>query len=195
MKDPHGRIARWLTLLAEYDFEICYRVGRDNACADFLSRPVELMVIHENQQFEANLKAIAHYLDKLSIVDESISIEPELKGNVRDFLVHGRRLFRRTKYDIRFVSPIEKRESILRRLHDEFRHWDFNSTYQFVLNRFWRPNIRQEVARFVKSCDTCQKTKPANRKESAGRIPISGLFHTWCIDFAGPLLRTNIVNQ
>ncbi len=24
MKDPHGRIARWFTLLAEYDFEICY---------------------------------------------------------------------------------------------------------------------------------------------------------------------------
>ena len=24
IKDPHGRIARWFTLLAEYDFEICY---------------------------------------------------------------------------------------------------------------------------------------------------------------------------
>ena len=31
MKDPHGRIARWFTLLAEYDFEIFYRAGRDNA--------------------------------------------------------------------------------------------------------------------------------------------------------------------
>ena len=55
--------------------------------------------------------------------------------------------------------------------------------------------MRQEVASFVKSFDTCQKTKPANRKEFAGNIPISGLFHTWCIGFAGPLPRTNGGNQ
>ncbi len=103
MKNPHGRIARWFTLFAEYDFEICYRAGRDNACADFLSRPVELMVINEDQPFEANLKAIAHYLENLSVVDESISITPELNKKAKDFLVHDERLFRRTKYGIRLV--------------------------------------------------------------------------------------------
>ncbi len=92
MKYPHGRIARWFTLLAEYDFEICYRAGRDNACADFLSRPFEFMLIDENQPFEANLKAVAHYLDNLSMVDESISITPELKKKAKDFLVHDERL-------------------------------------------------------------------------------------------------------
>ncbi len=69
MKDAHGWIARWFTLLAEYDFVICYGAGHDKACDDFLSRPIELKVIDENQTFEANLKAIAHYLDKLSVVD------------------------------------------------------------------------------------------------------------------------------
>ncbi len=87
------------------------------------------------------------------------------------------------------------RESILKGLHDEVGHWEFNSTYSFVRNHFWWPNMRQEVASFVKSCDTCQKTKPYNPKESAGKILISGLFHTWCIDFAGPLLRTNMSKQ
>ncbi len=53
----------------------------------------------------------------------------------------------------------------------------------------------QEVAIFMKSCDTFKKTKPANRKESADKLPITGLFHTWCIDFAGPLPRTNMGNQ
>ncbi len=36
------------------------------------------MAIDENQAFEANLKAIAHYLDNLSVLDESISITHEL---------------------------------------------------------------------------------------------------------------------
>ncbi len=31
-----------------------------------------------------------------------------------------------------------------------------------------------------------------SEKEFAGKIPISGLFHTWCIDFARPLPRTNV---
>ncbi len=52
--------------------------------------------------------------------------------------------------------------------------------------------MRQEVASFVKSCDTCQKTTPANQKESAKKIPISELFDTWCIDFAGTLPRRNV---
>ncbi len=112
-KDPHGRIERWFTLLPEYDFETCYRGGRDNACTNFLSGPIELMVIDENQPFEANLKAMAHYLHKLSVLDESISITSELKKKARNFLVHGGRLFRRTKYGIRFVPHIEIRESFL----------------------------------------------------------------------------------
>ena len=37
------------------------------------------MVIDYDCPFEANLKAIAHYLDNLSVVDGSISITPEVK--------------------------------------------------------------------------------------------------------------------
>ncbi len=153
------------------------------------------MVIGENQPFEANIKAIAHYLDKLSVVDESISITVELKKKAKDFLVHDERLFRRIKHGIRFVPYIEIRESILKGLHDEVGHWGFNSAYSFVTDRLWWPNMRQEVASFVKSFDTCQKTKSANSKELPGKIPISGLFHTCCIDFAGTLPRTNAGNQ
>ena len=195
MKDPHGRIARWFTLLAEYDFEICYRARRDKACTAIFSRPVELMVIDDHQPSEANLKAIAHYLDNLSVMDQSISITQEVKNKAKDFLIQDERLFRRTKYGIRFVTHIEMRASILNRLHDEVGHWDFNSTYTFVRDRFRWPNMRKEVEKLLKSCVTCRKTRPVNRKELAGRIPISGILHTWCIDFARPLPRTNTGNQ
>ena len=87
------------------------------------------MVINENQPFEANLKAIAHYLHNLSVVNEFISITPELQKKAEDVLVHDERFFRRTKYGIQFVPHIEMRESILKGLHDEVGHWDFNSTY------------------------------------------------------------------
>ncbi len=61
------------------------------------------MLIDENQSFGANFKAITHYLDNFSIVDDSISITPELWKKAKDFLVHDERLFRLAKYGIRFV--------------------------------------------------------------------------------------------
>ncbi len=36
-KDVHDRLARWLDLIAEYDFEIKYRKGSENGPADYLS--------------------------------------------------------------------------------------------------------------------------------------------------------------
>ncbi len=49
--------------------------------------------------------------------------------------------------------------------------------------------MRQELVSFVKSCDVCQKTEPDNRRELTGKIPLSGLFHAWCIDFSGTSLE------
>ncbi len=37
-KDVHGRLERWLDLLAEYEFEVVYRRGSENGAADYLSR-------------------------------------------------------------------------------------------------------------------------------------------------------------
>lgn len=37
-KYMHGRLARWLKFLAEYEFEVCYHSGDNNMAADFLSR-------------------------------------------------------------------------------------------------------------------------------------------------------------
>ncbi len=68
LEDPHRRIALWFTLLAEYDFEICYLAVLDIAHEYFLSGPIELILTYENQTFEANFKAIAHYLDNRSVV-------------------------------------------------------------------------------------------------------------------------------
>ena len=94
----------------------------DNACADFLSRPVYLSLIGDDQPFEANLKAIKHNLNNLSLIEGSISITPKLKRKEKDFFVHHKRFFCRTMYGIRFVPHIGMRESILKGLHDEVGH-------------------------------------------------------------------------
>ncbi len=113
----------------------------------------------------------------------------------RDFTCTMNDFYCRTKYGILFIPDIEMRENVLKVLHDQVGHWDFNSSYQFGGSRFWWPNMRQEIATFVNSCDICQKTKPANRKEIVGMISLSGKFHTWSKDLAWPFPRTNAWNQ
>ena len=41
IQEPAARLARWLILLAQYDFTIVYKPGKQNANADALSRFVE----------------------------------------------------------------------------------------------------------------------------------------------------------
>ncbi len=55
--------------------------------------------------------------------------------------------------------------------------------------------MRPEVMEFVKTCDVYQKTKPANRKGILGQIPISGIFNTWSLDYAGSLPTTKNGNK
>ena len=55
--------------------------------------------------------------------------------------------------------------------------------------------MRKDVADFVKSCDECQKAKPSVKDGVVSKMPVSGLFHTWSIDFAGPLPKSKRGNS
>ena len=51
-KESVGKMARWLERLAEYDFEIVHRAGKNHANADGLSRiPSTLATVNEDEQW------------------------------------------------------------------------------------------------------------------------------------------------
>lgn len=63
MRDPHQRIARWMNLFAEFDFEILYRPTDKKANADYLSRPVEggLTMRTDVATYEPELDSVIEY--------------------------------------------------------------------------------------------------------------------------------------
>ena len=113
----------------------------------------------------------------------------------KSYLLHNGSLYRRTVKGLRYIPDEDKRLSIMKGLHDEIGHWDFATTYEIISGRFWWPKIRPDVAHFVRSCDVCQKVNPSEQHRPFGKIPVSGLFHTWSVDFAGPLPQTSAGNR
>ncbi len=55
--------------------------------------------------------------------------------------------------------------------------------------------MRPDIAHFVRSWDPCQKTNPPEQSIPYGKIRIGSLFHTWSIDFEGPLKETKYGNK
>ena len=196
MRDPHGRIARWMSLFSEFDFEIVYRSGEKNSNADFLSRPVEESIaMIMSTDLEEDLQAVVRYLTKGKVDGTSPSVRRAVKVRAKNYLMYEEELFRRTARGLRYVPSVEDRHSIMTALHDDIGHWGFAATYQMISDRFWWPKMRPDISHFVKSCDACQRTNPPEQSSPFGKIPVSGLFHTWSIDFAGPLPRTQSDNR
>lgn len=75
-KDIHGRLARWIDFLAQYEFKINYKQGSCNQAADYLSRfelcettpdktdegELAIFVAREEQDLKMFLKNVREYL-------------------------------------------------------------------------------------------------------------------------------------
>ena len=61
LKDAHGKIARWILRLEDYDYDIKHRPGKQNIVADGLSRIHQ--ELHSNEQDESSDAETAHSAD------------------------------------------------------------------------------------------------------------------------------------
>ena len=93
------------------------------------------------------------------------------------------------------VVPISNREEVLKGFHDDIGHWDLKTTRQFITERYWWPTVYADVRDYVKSCHGCQKACPIPKYKTTLRLPISSLFDTFSIDFAGPFPATSSGNR
>ena len=118
--------------------------------------------------------------------------ETRLRRNIRrassSFLVWDGKLFRRTIAGPKVVVPRNLRERAIRMFHDSIGHWDGQTSRQFITERFWWPRVVGDMHHHVKSCRGCQHVKPVPKYHKTLRTPLTGLFDTFSIDFAGPLV-------
>ncbi|GJY92609.1 putative reverse transcriptase domain-containing protein [Tanacetum coccineum] len=155
-KELNMRQRRWVELLADYDCEIHYHLGKANVVADALSRKERIKPLRvralvmtlypklPSQILEAQIEAIKEEnikAENLRGMDKAFEVRPDgtrciknrswlpLFGNLRDLIMHESH---KSKYSI---------------------HPGSDKMYQDLKKLYWWPNIKAIIAEYVVNAD------------------------------------------
>jgi transposase InsO family protein len=188
-QSPQGRLARWISQIQQYTFEVIHRKGKFHVVPDALSRI-------------GALKGVGSF-DPTQIKDpwyiklrEKVERNPELHPRFQ--MIEGRLYTkgstRKEPEDWKLVVPVEKREEMLHLHHSSHRggHLGFYKTWRNVQNFYFWPGLRRDVGRYVQECRKCQRYK-AERAKPAGTMEPRRMVKPWTVvssDIIGPFPRS-----
>jgi transposase InsO family protein len=199
-----SRIKRWALLLAAYDYTIQYLPGKDNRCADYLSRnPIEgkptvaekvtvnVLFTHHDEIIRADVVAAETKKDQILRAVMYNTKHGWTETPTQELIpYYNKRLEITNENDIliwndRVVIPSSLREMLLKDLHTE--HLGIVKTKQLARMYIWWPNIDRDIEHQVKSCQICQETakSPPDTRQACWSWP-TGPWKRLHLDFAGP---------
>lgn len=198
------RQARWTEILADFDLNFEYVKGEENTVADALSRK---NIVDDELDI-----GVAEVCSVAALTELGATFSPSLKASIRagytedSFCVALRKVLPLRDdcaeidgllfVDSRLVVPDSSnlRDKLTEEAHIRLGHLGYLKTITELRRDFFWPRMNKDVARFVQSCATCQKTKapttsPAGKMltPSMPRAPLADL----AIDFVGPLPKSN----
>ena len=101
-------------------------------------------------------------------------------------------LMKKTPNGLRRVIRQNEKESILREAHSSLTagHFRFGKTIKLIKQRFWWPNMVDDIKEFIESCDSCQRKDTPRQTQELRPIPVTGPFQRVGMDIIGPLPRS-----
>src|SRR3954463_751465 len=219
-KELNMRQRRWLEFLKDYDFGLNYHPGKANVVADALSRKtlhMSMLMVKELdliEQFrdlslvcEGTLTSVKLGMLKLTsgILEEiregqksDVSFVDKLtlinQGRGGEFRIDENGIMR---FGNRVCVPdvAELKKSILEEGHRSGLsiHPGATKMYHDLKKLFWWPGMKKDIAEFVYSCLTCQKSKIEHQKPYGTMQPLFIPEWKWdniSMDFVSGLHRT-----
>nr|GEU76056.1 putative reverse transcriptase domain-containing protein [Tanacetum cinerariifolium] len=174
-KELNMRQRRWLELLSDYDYEIRYHPGKANVVADALSRKEQ----NKPLRVQALIMTIGLNLPKQILEAQIEAQKPEnfKKEDVRGMIrkdIPKERLEPRADETLclngRSWLPCygDLRTVIMHESHKSkyFIHLGFNKMYQDMKKLYWWPNMKADIATYVRKFLTCAKVKAEHQRPS-----------------------------
>ncbi len=186
-QDLISRRYRWIQYLEEMRTIIRYIPGKENVVADYFSRNVK------EASFGTPIKIQALVLEAIKYSDEELlgaqmededllAVIENLQGKTvklpKSFqaqrgkltIDNGGMLLYNHHGNQLIVTPKELRKEILTRSHANWSagHYGIFKTHRKILEKFWWPNLHQEVCDFIAHCSVCLEIKPQQKKSRMG---------------------------
>ncbi len=198
------RVLRWRLLLEEYGVDIQYIKGASNIVADVLSRypttnnPLKRTAAPTSESlsetfaqatlseeiFPVNFSVLASFQQRDRDLQSLVETKPDV----------SRKIFRGGEQLIcfkdRIYVPKALHKHVIDWYHTYLMHPGETRMVETISQHLYWPNIRDEVAKKVKSCPNCQKAKMKRLKY--GQLPpkdVATESQPWkklCVDTIGP---------
>ncbi|KAE9186043.1 hypothetical protein PF002_g25990 [Phytophthora fragariae] len=170
-------MARWLSFFAEYNFTVEYKSGKQNVLADALSRRPDYELAHltylESPLYELIREAyaddddLAGLVEALSAPNKAVELTARQRSRLHRYSVVEGLLYYQVDGgdEPRILVPNDEdlRHRVLYEAHDTplSGHLGWEKTYTSVVRNFWWPHMYKWVRKYVQTCETCQRVKPA----------------------------------
>nr|GEX32904.1 putative reverse transcriptase domain-containing protein [Tanacetum cinerariifolium] len=160
------RQCHWIELFSDYDFKICYHLGKANVVADELSRNERVKpkrVIAMNMTLQSSIK------DKILAAQKEASDESTgLQRGIDEMI--GLRNDGALYYLDQIWVPLKGDVRTL--IMDEAHNSKYSvppradKIYYDVRDRYWWTGIKKDIAVYVRVCLTCLKVKAEHQRPS-----------------------------
>jgi hypothetical protein len=181
MEAKEGKLSRWASKLAEYDFTVHYQSGGKHLHIDFLSRYVDDGFEEDDRQFcfIILLPTEAEIIDSQRLHPTPVS---------RGFLVRNGIVFYRNGYWI----PEDLQNRVIAACHANAPYWHpgVRKTKRIISQAFNWPNLHLAVTAYIKSCLYCQRFRPGmDRFQGTHKFhPEGRAFQKVYMDLWGPVV-------
>lgn len=202
IKKPSPKIARWLQILAEYEFDIKHTKGTDNCVADHLSRwPMPRNAKLEEEDFPIFMIK-ANEIKEAQEEDEWLQAE-RIRPNHPKFIFgvmhpHDLHIILVSEDGTRIpkiVIPEKLKTRVLSLFHDDQLHgghFGTSRTTNAIKQRFYWKGMDKDIDQYVSTCEVCQFRNSRSHKR-IGELQTAaprGIFECYATDVIGPLPQT-----